>query len=166
MAFKELMHKIQERIKHWPYFCQPSKIGEDPTRRNQSFYYTYHQDKGYTTKQCRTFKDHLEQLVKTRHSREFMVNQGRVITGQTLGNRGGAQPPPFGIIEVIHATLINVSANCWRGIINTTTQQEHKTLDRPRKRPKMAGGQIAFDANNLEGTSQPNNDTFIVTLRI
>ena len=40
------------------------------------------------------------------------------------------------------------------------------TLDRPGKKPKTAREQIAFDDNDSEGTSQPHNDTFAVTLRI
>ena len=49
MAFKEPVHLILERIKHESYFCWPSKMGRDPTKRNQSLYYTYHRDKGHTT---------------------------------------------------------------------------------------------------------------------
>lgn len=64
MAFKELVHKILERIKHESYFRWPSKMGGDLTRKNQSLYYTYHRDKGHTIEQCKTFKDYIEQLVK------------------------------------------------------------------------------------------------------
>ena len=74
MVFKEPMHKILERIKNEPYFQWPSKMGGDPTRRNQNLYCTYHQDKGHSTEQCRLFKDHLEQLVKSGHLKEFVVD--------------------------------------------------------------------------------------------
>ena len=74
MTFKEPVHKILERIKNKPYFWWPSKIGGDPTRRNQNLYCTYHQDKGHTTKQCRIFKDSLEQLVNSRHLNLFIVD--------------------------------------------------------------------------------------------
>ena len=40
------------------------------------------------------------------------------------------------------------------------------TLDRPGKKPRTARERIAFDDNDFEGTSQPHNDTFAVTLRI
>ena len=69
MVFKESVHQILERIKHESYFHWPDKMGGDPTRRNQSLYYMYHRDKGHTTEKCKTFKDHLEQLVKARHLR-------------------------------------------------------------------------------------------------
>ena len=48
VAFKEPIHKILERIKNEPYFRWLGKMGGDPTRRNQSLYYTYHREKGYS----------------------------------------------------------------------------------------------------------------------
>ena len=59
VAFKEPVHKIVDRIKNEPYFRWPNKMGEDPSRRNQNLYCTYHRDKGHTTEQCRVLKDHL-----------------------------------------------------------------------------------------------------------
>ena len=74
MAFKEPMHKILEQIKKEPCFRWPSKIGGDPTRRNQNLYCIYHRDKGHTTEQCMLFKDYLEQLVKSGHLKEFVMD--------------------------------------------------------------------------------------------
>ena len=48
----------------------------DPTRRNQSLYYTYHREKGHTTKECKTSKDYKEKLEKAGHLREYVVGQG------------------------------------------------------------------------------------------
>ena len=70
VVFKEPVHKISEKIKHEPYFCWLGKMGKDPTRKNQNLHYTYHQNKGHTTEQCKTFEDYLEQLVKAGHLRE------------------------------------------------------------------------------------------------
>ena len=49
VAFKKPIHKILEWIKNEPYFWRSSKMGGDPTRRNQNLYCTYHWDKGHTT---------------------------------------------------------------------------------------------------------------------
>ena len=79
VAFKELVHKIIDRIKNEPFFRWLNKIRGNPSRRNQNLYCTYHRDKGHTTKQCRVLKDHLGQLVKARYLKEFVVdsrNQG------------------------------------------------------------------------------------------
>ena len=50
-------------------------MGRDPGRRIQSLYCTYHREKGHTIEQCHVLKDHLEQLVKARHLKEFVVRQ-------------------------------------------------------------------------------------------
>ena len=49
VTFKELVHKIVDRIKNEPYFRWPNKMGGDLSRRNQNLYCTYHRDKGHTT---------------------------------------------------------------------------------------------------------------------
>ena len=76
VTFKEPIYKILERIKNEPYFLWLGKMGKDLARKNQSLYYTYHREKGHTNKQCRVLKDHLEQLIKARHLKEFVVGQG------------------------------------------------------------------------------------------
>ena len=49
VAFKELVHKIVDRIKNEPYFRWLNKMGGDLSRRNQNLYCIYHRDKGHTT---------------------------------------------------------------------------------------------------------------------
>ena len=74
MTFKELVHRIVDRIKNESYFRWPNKMRGDQSRRNQNLYYTYHRDKGHTIEQCRMLKDHLEQLVRARYLKEFVVD--------------------------------------------------------------------------------------------
>ena len=105
VAFKEPVHKIVDRIKNEPFFRWPNKMGGDPFQRNQNMYCTYHRDKWYTTKQCRVLKDHLGQLVKVGHLKEFVVEPGNRGPGLGAQQRGNPIPPPLGIIEVIHAVL-------------------------------------------------------------
>ena len=57
----------------------------DPLKRNQNMYCTYHRDKGHTTEQCRVLKDHLEQLVKARYLKEFIMGPRNQEAG--LGTR-------------------------------------------------------------------------------
>ena len=102
IAFKELVHKILERIKHEPFFQWLSKIGGDSSRRNQNLYCTYQKDKGHIIEQCRILKDHLEQLVNSRHLKEFVLELRSGQTGQTTRPRGNTLPPLLGVIEVIH----------------------------------------------------------------
>ena len=103
VAFKESVHKIIDRIKNKSFFRWLNKMRGDPSRRNQNLYCTYHRDKGHTTEQCRVLKDHLGQLAKAGHLKEFVVelrNQGPGLRAQQKGN---PIPPPLGVIEVIHA---------------------------------------------------------------
>ena len=78
VAFKELVHKIIDRIKNEPFFRWLNKIRGDPSRRNQNLYCTYHRDKGHTIKQCRVLKDHLGQLMMARYLKEFVVDFGKI----------------------------------------------------------------------------------------
>lgn len=123
MAFKEPMHKILEQIKNEPYFRWPSKMGGDSTRKNQNLYYTYHQDKGHTKEQCRVFKDHLEQLVKSRHLKEFIVDPGNGATKHALRSRGNALPPPLDVIEVIHVASMGTNVTRRRGDVNCSVSR-------------------------------------------
>ena len=82
VVFKELVHKIIDRIKNESFFRWPNKMGGDPSRRNQNLYCTCHKDKGHTTEQCRVLKDHLGQLVKAGYLKEFVVDFGNRDAGQ------------------------------------------------------------------------------------
>ncbi|XP_075636475.1 uncharacterized protein LOC142608663 [Castanea sativa] len=62
--FKEPVHHILEKIRHEPCFTPPNKMSGDASMRNQNLHCHYHQDKGHTTEDCRTLRDHLNQLVK------------------------------------------------------------------------------------------------------
>ena len=64
--FKEPIYQILEKIKNESYFRWPNKMSGDPSKRNQSLYCHYHQEKGHTIEDCRTLRDHLGQLVKAR----------------------------------------------------------------------------------------------------
>ena len=39
--FRELVHQILKKVKNEPYFRWPNKMGEDPTKRNQSLHCQY-----------------------------------------------------------------------------------------------------------------------------
>ena len=84
-------------------------MGRDPSRRNQNLYCTYHRDKGHTIEQCRVLKDHLGQLVKAGHLKEFMVEPGNRGPGLGAQQKGNPIPSPLGIIEVIHAVPGNTN---------------------------------------------------------
>nr|XP_023897483.1 uncharacterized protein LOC112009375 [Quercus suber] len=82
VTFKEPVHRIIDKIKHEPYFRWPNRMGGEPSRRTQNLYCIYHKDKGHTTEQCRVLRDHLGQLAKAGHLKEFVVDTGDREMGQ------------------------------------------------------------------------------------
>lgn len=47
-------------------------MSKNTSLRNQIIYFSYHQERGHTIEDCRTLKDHLNQLEKARQLKEFM----------------------------------------------------------------------------------------------
>ena len=70
--FREPVYQVLEKIKNNPYFKCPNKISGDPSRRNQSLHYQYHQKRGHTTENCKTLWNHLEQLVRDGRLQQFL----------------------------------------------------------------------------------------------
>ena len=128
MTFKELVHRILDRIKHEPYFQWPNKMGGDPSKRNQNLYCTYHRDKGHTTEQCRVLKDHLGQLVKA--GQEFVLDSGDRVAGQDTWQRGNPLPPLVGVIGVIHAALEGLIAGRRKGVLTVVPIEGHSDVRR------------------------------------
>ena len=95
IVFKELVRQILEKIKVEPYFKWPNKNGGDPTRCNQSLYCQYHQYCGHTTKDYRTLRDYLEELVKIRKLRQFLHQPSRQesLTGSAYQRESSSRPP-------------------------------------------------------------------------
>ncbi|XP_075665793.1 uncharacterized protein LOC142635541 [Castanea sativa] len=150
-TFKELVHRIIDRIKNELYFKRLNKMADDPSRRNQNLYCTYHRDKGHTTEQCKVLKDHLEQLVKA---------------GLADRLRRNPLPPPLGVIEVIHTAPWSIRAPTTKRVLTAVSVEGSTSEQSPGKKPMYSRQSIAFDDDDLEGTTQPHHDALIVTARI
>ena len=138
----------------------------DPSRRNQNLYCTYHRDKGHTTEQCRVLKDHLEQLVKARYLKEFVVDLRNQEAGQGTRPRGNPLPPSLGVIEVIHAASRGTIISKRRGVL-VVVPAEGCLDERPsEKKLKYTLEPIAFNDDDLEGNIQPHDDALVVTPQI
>nr|XP_023917424.1 uncharacterized protein LOC112028967 [Quercus suber] len=137
----------------------------DPSQRNQNLYCTYHKDKRHTIEQCRVLIDHLGQLVKAGHLKEFVMNSSDQGTRQGAQQRGNPLPPPLGVIEVIHATLRGIAVTK-KGVLTVVLVEDHPDKRPLKKKVKHAWETLAFDEDNLEGTIQPHNDALVVTARV
>ena len=73
-------------------------------RRNQSLHCQYHQDRGHTTKDCRTLWDHLDQLVREWRLKQFLYHpNGQAGHAGSEPRRGASSRAPLGTINVIFA---------------------------------------------------------------
>lgn len=52
------------------------------------------------------------------------------------------------------------------GILSNTPQWELEAIDHPGKKLKSSRENIAFDDDDLVGTTQPHDDALVVTLKI
>ena len=84
--FKEHVYQILEKIKNKPYFKWPNKMGGDSFKRNQSLFCHYHQDRGYTTEDCKSLSDHLNHLMKVRKLNQFLHQHRGRLGIQELGS--------------------------------------------------------------------------------
>nr|XP_023872615.1 uncharacterized protein LOC111985196 [Quercus suber] len=140
-------------------------MGGDPSWRNQNLCCTYHKDKGHTTEQCRVLKDHLGQLVKVGHLKEFVMNPNDQGTGQGAQQRGNPLPPPLGMIEVIHTTLKGTVVTK-KGVLTIVHIEDPPDKKPPEKKAKHAQETLTFDEDDLEGTIQPHDNALVVTARV
>ncbi|XP_023925089.1 uncharacterized protein LOC112036479 [Quercus suber] len=166
VTFKEPVHRIIDKIKHKRYFRWPNKMEGDPFRRSQNLYCTYHKNKGHTIEQCRVLRDHLGQLAKVGHLKEFVMNAGDRGIGQGALQRGNPLPPLFGIIKVIHAAPKGLIVAGKKEVLTVVSVEGSSDVLPPRKKMKPIQEPIAFDDSDLEGTVQPHDDALIVVARV
>ena len=143
MAFKELVHKIVDRVKSRLFFRWPSKMRGDSFRRNQNLCCTYHRDKGHTTEQCWVLKDHLRKLVKAGYLKEFVVDSGHQVAEQGATGKGNPLPPPLGVIEVIHA-VPKGSTMTKKGVLTLAPVGDCTIKQPPEKKVRTDRELIAF----------------------
>ena len=110
-------------------------------------------------------KDHLGQLVKAGHLKEFVMEPGNRGPGLGAQQKGNPIPPPLGVIEVIHAVLGGTNTAGMR--VSTVASTRDFSEDQPpTKRTKGQLKPIAFDDEDLEGMIQPHDDALVIAARI
>ncbi|XP_065637213.1 uncharacterized protein LOC136070753 [Quercus suber] len=81
-VFKEPVHQVLEKVKNEPFFKWSNKMVGNPERCNHNLCCQYHQDHGYTTEDCRSMWDHLDQLVREVTFRNGGYDVKRVMVDQ------------------------------------------------------------------------------------
>ena len=104
-VFREPIRQVPKKIKNEPFFKWPNKMAGDPTKRNQSLYYHYHQEQGHTTEDYRNLWDHLDQLIREGKLKSLLHHSSVQGNQKSSGSQKNAPSrPPLGIINVIFAT--------------------------------------------------------------
>ena len=131
--FKKLVYQVLEKIKSKPYFKWPNKIGGGGlTRQNQSLYCQYHQDRGHTTKDCRTLRDFLNQLAKAGNLKQFMHQPFGQGEQSGFGRQRDTAPcPSLGTINVIFATLIREIGPLFRIMPISHKLRQERSIGKP-----------------------------------
>ncbi|XP_075642031.1 uncharacterized protein LOC142613532 [Castanea sativa] len=168
--FKEPIHHKLEKIRHEPYFRPPNKMSGNASTRNQNFHCHYHQDKGHTTEDCRTLRDHLNQLAKAGKINHFLARpDGQVGQQGTRMYWGNTPQPALGTINVILAHLRKEVGDPSRimsmqnGFGNEVIEENNQLVKRMRFLVTLA---LGFSDKDKEGTYQPHDDALVVTICI
>ena len=110
-------------------------------------------------------KDHLEQLVKVGHWKEFVVESEKRGAGLGAQQKGNPLPPPLGMIEVIHATPRGTNVAGSR-VLAAASTRDYSENQQPVKKMKSQSKPISFDDEDLEGTIQLHDDALVIMARI
>ncbi|XXG88794.1 hypothetical protein AAC387_Pa12g0960 [Persea americana] len=141
--FKEPIYRLLNKIKAQPFFKWPRPMTTDPSSRDQSKFCAYHKQNGHRTDECRSYKFHLENLVKEGHLRDYIKEEGR----------GGDRPP--------RRNADNHDSEP-EGIINVLTAAPELAA----KKAKTEGVRIWFSDKDLEDVELPHNDALVLTLKL
>ncbi|XP_065638882.1 uncharacterized protein LOC136071473 [Quercus suber] len=165
-VFKEPVHQVLEKIKNKPFFKRSSKMVGNPERHNHNLYCQYHQDHGYTTEDCRSLWDHLDQLVrkgKLRHLLHHSSGRGGQMNSEL--QRNDSSKPLLGTINVIFAALGRTGS--WPSKVMSVAPLLAGDFGQdPRRARPVIQPVLSFLDEDKIGTIQPHNDALVVTLRI
>ena len=135
-------------------------------RRNQSLHCLYHQERGHTTKNCRTLWNHLEQLVKDGRLKKFLYRfnrQGDQVGSRAQGN--ASSRPHLGTNNVIFAALGRTGS--YPSKVMSVPRLPIKDSNSKSKRARVEiRPTLSFLDEDKIGTIQPYDDALVVTLRI
>ena len=146
------MQKVLEKVRNEPFFKLPNKMAGDPVNRNQNLYCHYHQDHGYTTKDCRNLWDHLEQLVwewKLKNLLHHSSGRGGQASSTFQGNT--APRPPLGTINVIFVAP-GRTVSCPSKIMSVSCYSDEDSNSMPKRVKMNVPLVLSFSDADKQGT--------------
>ena len=96
--------------------------------------------------------------MKLGHLKEFVLELRIGEIGQTTRPWGNTFPSTLGLIIVIHAASMGTSVTRRAGVLTVVSTESDRDDQPLEKRMKPTREPIAFNDDNLEGTTQPNDD--------
>ena len=163
-VFRESVHQVLEKIKNEPFFKRPNKMVGNPKKRNRNLYCQYHKDYGYTTKDCRSLWDHLDQLVQEGKLKQ-LLHHSRGLGGQANygSQRDIPSRPPLGTINVIFATPGRTGSCPSRIMFVARLSSGDTNQDSKRARVELPLV-MGFSDEDKIGTIQPHDEALVITL--
>ncbi|XP_075654869.1 uncharacterized protein LOC142625045 [Castanea sativa] len=138
----------------------------DPLRCNQNLHCHYHQERGHTTKDCRTLWNHLEQLVKEGKLKQFLYQPNGQGNQSGMANHGDPSSRPLlGTINVIFAAPRRTGSAPFR-VMSVAWSLAEESRDQPKRIKASILPVLGFSKEEKVGTIQPHDDALVVTLRI
>eukprot|EP00268_Persea_americana_P048669 TRINITY_DN5162_c0_g1_i1.p2 TRINITY_DN5162_c0_g1~~TRINITY_DN5162_c0_g1_i1.p2 ORF type:complete len:440 (+),score=60.61 TRINITY_DN5162_c0_g1_i1:1727-3046(+) len=141
----------------------------DPSSRDQSRFCAYHKQNGHRPDECRSYKFHLENLVKEGHLRDYIREEGRGDDRPPRQDADNQDSEPEGIINVIHLAAPPKGSSQARAEARRTSHQKQVLTAAPEpaaKKAKTEGVRVWFSDKDLEDVELPHNDALVLTLKL
>nr|XP_023914611.1 uncharacterized protein LOC112026158 [Quercus suber] len=137
----------------------------NPERRNHNLYCQYHQNHGYTTEDCRSLWDHLDQLLREGKLKQLLHHSsGRGGRVKSEPQRDDSLRPSLGTINVIFTAPGRTGS--WPSKVMSVARLP-TNVNHDSKKAKMGiPSVLGFSNEDKVGTIQPHDDALVITLRI
>ena len=165
-VFREPVRQVLKKIKNKPFFKWPNKMAGDSTKHNQNIYCHYHQEQGHITEDYRNLWDHLDQLVQEGKLKSLLHHSSDWGNQTSSDSRKNAPfGPPLGTINVIFAAL-GRTGSCPSRVMSVVRLSADEDGSEPKRARILIQPTLGFSDEDKAGTTQPHDDTLVVTLRV
>ena len=136
----------------------------NPKKRNHNVYCQYHQDHGYTTEDCRSLWDHLDQLVREGKLKQLLHHSSGLGSQANFGSQRDIPSRPLsGTINVIFTALGRIGS-CPSRIMSVARLSSGDTNQDPKRARVELPLVMGFSDEDKIGTIQPHDDALVITL--
>ncbi|XP_028085807.1 uncharacterized protein LOC114286797 [Camellia sinensis] len=161
---KSLMQRINEHIRVEDDAASTTKKA-NPITANRRM-----EGKGHRTEDCLPLKQHLEELVATRHLDQYIDGGMKAAPLGQNKPKGlvAVDTAPQGVINVIHGIIEPARVCKLRGMIKKAEHMREVLFVQPtvKKGKTDEKDVLTFSSKDLDKIQMPHNDALVVTLRV